>query len=92
MKNEYVIKHKELEACFINSNINPIKTEHICYYSKLEDNKITLFEVVKEFYPHPEAPEDMLITKIDTHRIRNVLLHTRDSAALELLLSAQNNI
>jgi hypothetical protein len=42
---------------FVNTEDPPLKTKHICYFTKSEGTEYELYEVVEEYFPHPDAPD-----------------------------------
>jgi len=75
-----------------NDPSNLVRSRHICYFTESKDDYISLYEVVEEFYKHPEAPTVGLVPVIVTHLIESLQRTGRKAAALVLLEAAQNNI
>jgi hypothetical protein len=76
-----------IQACFVNTDQYPIKTEHVCYYTSGDSEEISLFEIVKEYHPHPDAPEEAIVDVMCT---RHVVTYKRIQAraANAILLEA----
>ena len=56
------------QAVFVNTDKQPLKTEHICWYTGENlDGDLTLVEVVRETYRHPDAPEVATVSVINEH-------------------------
>lgn len=56
------------QVYFVNTKDSPIKTKHICYFTKSESHLYELYEVVEEYFPHPDAPDDALIFRIEIYK------------------------
>lgn len=82
-----------MQAVFVNSEDMPIKTEHVCYFTTNAGfGEISLYEVVYEHYPHPDAPQDAVI-KLTT--IKHICTHSRISqrgAQLVLMEASQESM
>lgn len=83
-----------MQTLVINTDQFPIKTKHVAFYTSVDEARenISLREVLECFYPHPEAPEEVLISRLETKHIISFSLRDERSAALALLDHAQNNI
>lgn len=46
---------------FVNTEDRPIKTKHICYFTESDGRDFELYEVVEEYFPHPDAPDDLMV-------------------------------
>lgn len=47
---------------FVNTEDPPLKTKHICYFTKGDDFTVfELYEVVEEYFPHPSAPDHAMV-------------------------------
>lgn len=53
---------------FVNTGDAPVKTVHICYFVKSNGLMYELFEVVEEYFPHPDAPNDALIFTVEVYK------------------------
>ena len=78
----------------INPTQEPTKIVHIAWFpgNTNDPDNITLCELVQEIYPHPDAPNTAVLTRLDiknhgTYSRRDIM-----SAPLILLEAAQNNI
>lgn len=49
------------QVYFVNTVDSPFKTRHICYFTRGDGEKFELCEVVEEYYPHPDAPDDAMV-------------------------------
>ena len=87
-----IVQNDKITACFVNSEVPPVKTEHICYYTQsLEPDTIDLMQVVKETYPHPEAPDNAIVELITTKLVKRE--RVRDTLAAHIvLMKAQQEV
>lgn len=46
---------------FVNTSDPPLYTKHICYFTRGDGTEFELCEVVEEYFPHPDAPDDATI-------------------------------
>lgn len=69
-----------------------VRSRHICYFTESQGEEILLYEVVEEFYKHPEAPTVALVPVIVTHLIESLRRFDSRAAAMVLLEAAQNNV
>ena len=83
---------KSTQCCFINTEQTPIKEEHICYYTKSSKDEISLFEVKKVYYLHPDTDEAMVFIMVDDKikTVKKSMLF--DASPMILLESAQMNM
>lgn len=66
--------------------------EHVCFFTDGGYEGISVKEIVRSFYRHPEAPDH---AKIDQYEIRNVQSYRRldvDSGPAVVLEAAQNSV
>ena len=81
-----------IQCCFINTEDTPIRAEHICYFTRKESNdQIVLCEVYKEYYDHPDAPGEALVSVVLTRSIRSYSRHEQRAAPVIIMEAAQNN-
>lgn len=78
------------QTVFVNTEQEPLRKEHICFYTKDHGNEIELFEIQKVFYKHPDVPEYAEVMVIQEFS-RQKLKRNSFAAALILLEAAQNN-
>lgn len=69
-----------------------VRSRHICYFTESQGDEILLYEVVEEYYKHPEAPNVAVIPVIVTHLVKSSQRVSREAAAIVLLEAAQNNM
>ena len=81
------------QVCFVNTDQIPIKTQHVCFYTRVgsDSNKISLLEVYIETYPHPDAPEDAVVSVTQTRVIKEYNRVDNKAASSVLLEAAQKN-
>jgi len=53
---------ENLQVCFVNTNQEPVKTRHVCFYTIDNGQEISLIEVKEVFFPHPDAPEVAIVS------------------------------
>ena len=46
---------EQTHVYFVNTDDPPLKTKHICYFTKNDGLEFELFEIVEEYFPHPDA-------------------------------------
>ena len=74
-------------------NGDPVKEKHLCYYTERDDVKtISLYEVVKATYPHPDAPEHATVECVETRFRKSCKAYASSGAPLVLLEAAQANM
>ena len=82
-----------MQVCYVNTEQQPIKTEHICYFTSafFQDGreKIALKAIVKDYYPHPDAPQDAVVSVIREALVSTYLRHEVRAANAVLLEAAQ---
>jgi len=80
------------QVCFVNTNQEPEKRRHICYYTKDEgNNEISLYGVEELTFKHPQAEDYAFITVIVTNKKWTRKRHEFEAAPLILLEAAQKN-
>ena len=83
--------NKEIQVGFVNTDQMPLTKDFVCYFARADGEDISLFEVAKVTYPHPDAPNDALIFVIETNRVKTFQRNSSKAAALELLKHAEEN-
>ena len=78
-------------------NTEPLKEEHICWYTSNRSNslgkfEIALMEVVKCTYPHPCAPEYGYLITEETRFIKRVDRMSEEAGVLVCMEANQNAI
>ena len=51
----------EGQVYFVNTVNPPLQVKHICYFTRGDGEKFVLYEVVEEYFPHPDAPDDAMV-------------------------------
>jgi len=82
----------EIQVCFVNTEQLPIQTEHICFFTRKNNDKISLMEVVREFYPHPDAPENAKVNVVRINHVKDLYRNEIRASTFVLLEAAQNSI
>jgi hypothetical protein len=67
MQMTYKTTNCQNQVYFVNTEDCPLKTEHICYFTKGDGMEIELHEVVEEYFPHPDAPDDLMVQCIKVY-------------------------
>lgn len=83
-----------MQVAFVNTDDMPIEVKHVCFFSKRDKtshDSISLFEIVDEKYPHPEAPDDAFIWLTTTRCLGSYKINGERAAPLLLLEHAQQN-
>lgn len=88
------INKENFQACFVNTTQEPKKKKHICYTvskksSFNEPDQWSLNAIEWWTYPHPDAPEDAVITIIVS--VNKGIRFINDTQCI-LLDAAQRNI
>jgi len=52
---------EQRQVYFVNTEDFPLKTKHICYFTKGDGREFELYEVVEEYFPHPDAPKNFMV-------------------------------
>ena len=65
---------------------------HIAWFTEDRGNKIALFEVVERFYPHPEAPENAVLSQFETKFVVEYSRGDFECGSSVLLEAAQSTI
>jgi hypothetical protein len=81
-----------MKTILINSESLPIKTRHISFYVRKTGDNLELFEVEDCFFPHPDAPDDAFVQRIETRLVKEARIETKEAAPLFLLWNAQENV
>ena len=58
MNNNHEAQRK---VCFVNSEEPPLKVKHICYFTTRDGDGFVLWELVEEYFPHPDAPDEAIL-------------------------------
>ena len=72
-------------------NDRPLKSEHVAFFSEGGERDITLFEVVRNTYPHPDAPKEATISVLEIIRLFTERKGSEKSAPAELVGFADAN-
>ena len=59
---------EQRQVYFVNTEDFPLQTKHICTFTKGDDIEFVLYEVVEEYFPHPDAPNDFMVQCIKIYR------------------------
>ena len=76
----------------LNPTEEPLEKKHIAYYWSANWPFVTLHEVVEAKYKHPQAPEDMWITKLETRTLKTYHSESSEAAPINLLKFASQNL
>lgn len=79
-------------VCFINSDEPPKEIKHICWFVNEGHDYggkrvLILGEVIEETYPHPDAPEDAIVKRLNYRYIKSV--SEIDADIEKLILAAE---
>ena len=72
----------------INVTEKPIDSKHVCYFTKLENNILKLYQVIENTYKHPNAPDDAYIQKIEINYLKEYNIYFNESVHLRNLHDA----
>ena len=79
-----------LQVCFVNTDQIPLTVEHVCFYTiKQPEEQISLFEVYKESYPHPDAPAEAVVSVLQKRHVKTYSRMESRAANIVLLEAAQ---
>lgn len=59
---------EQRQVYYVNTEDPPLKTKHICYFTESEGMEYELYEVVEEYFPHPDAPDDFMVQCLKIYR------------------------
>jgi hypothetical protein len=76
----------------INNETAPVRTKHICWYTKDNGREITLFELVENFYEHPQAPDCALFPVYETVRHNTFIKGEHKASPLTLMQHMQATV
>ena len=85
-----IVSDDKMTVAFVNTTADPIKIEHICFFSKDKVDTVELFSVVREFYPHPTQPEDAQISLITTKYVGEYRKSHQSSGKAMVMLYGEN--
>ena len=81
-----------MQVCFVNTDDLPVEVQHVCFYTRKDGDKITLIEVIREKYPHPEAKEDAFVWFTTERNLFCCKTNAERAANLLLLENAQSAV
>jgi hypothetical protein len=79
-----------MQACFVNTEDPPVKSEHVCWFTNSQGQKVALHEVYREYFNHPDAPEDAIVSVTQTRLVRVYDRTNKRAANIVILEAAQN--
>jgi hypothetical protein len=85
-----IISDSTMTVCWVNTENEPIRTEHVAYHCKDKDKDVELFEIVREYYPHPTSPEDAQVSLLNIRFVERINKKSIQSSKLMLLAHVQN--
>ena len=59
---------EQTHVYFVNTEDPPLKTKHICYFTEGDGREFVLYEVVEEYFPHPDAPGYAMVQCFKVYR------------------------
>lgn len=75
-------------------NVEPndlLETKHVCYFTKTDyDNNIHLFQVVENYYQHPDGPAK--IPQYDTRLVQTLNQYDPAASSLVILQASQHSV
>lgn len=83
---------EQRQVYFVNTEDFPLKTKHICYFTKSDGIEFVLYEVVEEYFPHPDAPGKFMVQCIKVYRRDERKLTDRNSGPLVQSWSMENTL
>lgn len=84
------LEGKNMAACFVNTEQEPIKVEHICFNSLLNGEDVILQKVEEVFFPHPQS-EEFTVSVVQVRNIGRRKQNSYEAAPYMLLYYAQEN-
>lgn len=85
------INESNFQAAFINTTCSPKTEKHICYYTQPENFNLICFEVYEAHYPHPDAPDCVVIPITLIRRVDSKSRFAPEAGHLVLLEATQND-
>lgn len=86
----YKTTNCQKQVYFVNTEDCPLKTKHICYFAKDSGTEIELYEVVEEYFPHPDAPDELMVQCIKVYCRDKKRLTNSKSSPLVKSVCAEN--
>jgi hypothetical protein len=83
---------EQRQVYFVNTEDPPLKTKHICYFTKGDGIEFELYEVVEEYFPHPDAPDDALVQCFKVYNRDEQKLTSYKSGPLVQSWGAENTL
>lgn len=82
-----------MQNILLNVTGDPIKKKHISWRVERDTthNTITLYEIQECHYPHPQAPDQALIQRLEENCLLQVPLNSFEAASLQILEYALAN-
>jgi hypothetical protein len=83
-----------VKCAFVNSDELPVKTEVVEGYFVKEgrDNKLELNSYYRVHYPHPDAPNEAMLSVLEHRTICEVKPNDKHYPAIYMLFQAQKNV
>lgn len=81
---------KKVQVGFINTEQEPIKIKHICFYTELSGHEVLLYKVEEFTYPHPDT-DMMNISVIKSRLVGTKKQNEFEAAPYMILHYAQQN-
>lgn len=79
------------QTLILNTDQHPIKEKHVAFRAVRESDDLLLYEVVEAFYPHPQAPEEATISRLEIKFKAKEKTNSERGAYINLILLADQN-
>jgi len=83
---------EQRQVYFVNTEDSPLKTKHICYFTKSDGIEFVLYEVVEEYFPHPDAPHSFILQCLKIYRRDEQKLTNRKCGPLTQSWAMENTL
>lgn len=81
-----------INVAFVNTEQKPIYTRHLCFKVTAIEEAVALVEVYREYFPHPDAPNESTVSVVTTRMIHSYKRTDPQAAAVLMLELALNNV
>ena len=79
------------DTLLLNTDQFPIEEKHVAFFTQENGYDITLMEVVEAFYPHPNAPKDAKISRLEIRTVAKEKTNSFRAAGINLVKYANDN-
>lgn len=81
-----------MQVYFVNTVDPPLRSKHICYFTRGDGVEFELCEVVEEYFPHPDAPDDAVVQCINIYNRDKQRIPSLKSGPLVQSCASENTL